>query len=147
LNNIRRITKLGLEDALLESVAYMTHPTIPGDPKWKLRVDASPTMTQTSSFIYLPASHYYFRVTPTPTQEIRSRNSWKVCVSANWQAVPESPHTSGAYDFRLQPGENSIVVDAIASLRSGEKKEYAPSQMQFDFERIHLVVVLMDRSE
>lgn len=142
-----KLTILGIEDALLESVTYITHPTIPGDPRWKYRVDASPTMTQTTAFIYLPATHYYFRVTPRPSQEIKSRASFKVCVSANWQPVPESPHTPGSYDFRLQPGENPIVVDAIATLKSGEKKEYAPSQMQFDFERIQLVVVLMDRSE
>jgi hypothetical protein len=125
----------------------MTHPTLPGDPKWKLRVEASPSMTQTSSFIYLPASHYYFRVTPKITSEVRKRSSWKVCVSANWQTVPESPHAPGSYDFRLQPGDNSIVVDAIASLKEEEKKDYAPPQMQFDFERIQLVVVLMDRAE
>lgn len=125
----------------------MTHPTLPGDPKWRLCVEASPTMTQTSSFIYLPASHYYFRVTPQTTSELRARNNWKVCVSANWQPIQESPHNAGSYDFRLQPGENTIVVDIIASLKAGEKKEYAPAQMQFDFERIQLVVILMDRAE
>lgn len=52
----------------------------------------------------------------------------------------------GAYDFRLQPGENTIVVDAIADLKEGDKKEYAPPQMQFDFERIQLVIVLVERS-
>jgi len=137
----------GLKDALLGSVSYMTHPTLPGDPKWKLNVEASPSLTQVSSFTYLPASHYYFRVIPHPTPEIKARSNWKVCVSANWQPVQESPHTPGAYDFRLQPGENTILVDAIASLRQGEKKEYAPAQMQFDFERIQLVVILMDRAD
>ena len=58
-----------------------------------------------------------------------------------------NPHAPNMYDFRLQPGENTITVDAIASLKEGEKKEYAPSQMQFDFERIQLVVILMDRAE
>ena len=39
-----------------------------------------------------------------------------------------------------------MVVDVIAELKAGEKKDYAPPQMQFDFERIQLVIVLVDRS-
>jgi hypothetical protein len=74
------------------------------------------------------------------------RRNWKVAVSSNWQTVSSSSHVPGAYDFRLQPGENTIVVDAIAELKEGERKEYAPPQMQFDFERIQLVVVLVERS-
>jgi hypothetical protein len=57
-----------------------------------------------------------------------------------------STQVPGSYDFRLQPGENTIVVDVIAELKAGEKKEYAPPQMQFDFERIQLVVVLVDKT-
>jgi hypothetical protein len=126
-------------------VTYTTHPHLPADPKWSLTISSSSTRTQISSFIYLPPTHYYFRLTPQLSPELKSRSSWKVCVSSNWNTVAESPHASGCYDFRLQPGENTIVVDAIASLRDGERKEYAPSQMQFDFERVTLVVVLVDR--
>jgi hypothetical protein len=127
-------------------VTYMTHPNLPGDPKWKLHRYASSTKTQTSSYIFLPSDHFYLRLIPTLTNELKSRRNWKVCVSSNWQSVTASQHVPGAYDFRLQPGENTIVVDAIAELREGEKKEYAPPQMQFDFERIQLVVVLVERS-
>ncbi|KPI36226.1 Protein polybromo-1 [Cyphellophora attinorum] len=135
----------GLDTALLTSVTYTTHPHLPADPKWSLTLPADPLRTQISSFIYLPPTHYYFRLTPQLSPELKSRSSWKVCVSSNWNTVAESPHASGCYDFRLQPGENTIVVDAIASLREGERKEYAPAQMQFDFERVTLVVVLVDR--
>lgn len=127
-------------------ITYMTHPNLPGDPKWKLHRYASSNKTQTSSYIFLPSDHFYLRLIPTLTSELKSRRNWKVCVSANWQNVAASQHVPGAYDFRLQPGENTIVVDAIAELRDGEKKEYAPPQMQFDFERIQLVVVLVERS-
>lgn len=144
--NIRNVylQAAGLDSALIKSVTYITHPNLPGDPKWQLSVSASATRTQVSSFIYLPPSHYYFRVTPH-TADLKSRDSWKLCVSANWHTVQESPHAAGSYDFRLQPGENTIVVDVIASLAKGEKKEYAPPQMQFDFERVTLVVILTDR--
>ncbi|RMZ83470.1 hypothetical protein DV737_g1597, partial [Chaetothyriales sp. CBS 132003] len=137
----------GLADALLASVTYMTHPNLPGDPKWKLQRFSSASKTQTSSYIYLPSSHFYLRLIPTLTDELRSRKNYKVCVSANWQSVLPSSAVPPTYDFRLQPGENIIVVDVIADLKSGEKKDYAPPQMQFDFERIQLVIVLVDRSD
>jgi hypothetical protein len=124
----------------------MTHPNLPGDPKWKLKRFASDSRTQTSSYIFLPADHFYLRLTPSLTSELKSRRNWKVAVSSNWQTVSSSAHVPGAYDFRLQPGENTIVVDAIAELKEGERKDYAPPQMQFDFERIQLVVVLVERS-
>jgi hypothetical protein len=125
----------------------MTHPNLPGDPKWKLQRFASETKTQTSSYIYLPSSHFYLRLVPETTAELKNRRSYKVCVSANWQTVLPSSSSPPAYDFRLQPGENTIVVDVIADLKAGERKEYAPPQMQFDFERIQLVVVLVDRAD
>ena len=103
---------------------------------------ASPTQTQTLSVAYLPSTHSYLRVQPEVTSELKSRRDWKLCVSSNWRLV--SPVNSGAYEFRLQPGENTIVVDALASLKEGERKEYAPPHMQFDFERFQLVVTLMD---
>ncbi|RMZ91450.1 hypothetical protein DV736_g1317, partial [Chaetothyriales sp. CBS 134916] len=137
----------GLGNALIASVTYMTHPNLPGDPKWKLQRFASASKTQTSSYIYLPSSHFYLRLIPTLTDELRSRKNYKVCVSANWQSVQPGSAVPPTYDFRLQPGENTIVVDVIADLKSGEKKDYAPPQMQFDFERIQLVIVLVDRSD
>ncbi|RMZ79467.1 hypothetical protein DV738_g3369, partial [Chaetothyriales sp. CBS 135597] len=139
--------KYRLSDALLASVTYMTHPNLPGDPKWKLQRFASASKTQTSSYIYLPSTHFYLRLIPTLTDELRSRKNHKVCVSANWQSILPSGTSPPTYEFRLQPGENTIVVDVIADLKPGEKKEYAPPQMQFDFERIQLVVVLVDRSD
>lgn len=137
----------GLGDALLESVTYMTHPQMPNDPKWKISRYASPTKTQTASYIYLPHNHYYLRVIPNLSSEVKSRKRHKLCVAHNWQVQPASPGAQGGgvYDFRLQPGENVIVVDVIADLKDGEKKDYAPPQLQLDFERVTFYVILRDR--
>ncbi|KAI9873467.1 MAG: hypothetical protein M1823_007912, partial [Watsoniomyces obsoletus] len=67
----------GLKDALISKVAYMTHPNLPGDPKWRLNRYASESKTQTSSFIFLPADHFYLRLIPTLTAELKSRRNWK----------------------------------------------------------------------
>lgn len=139
----------GLKDALLASVTYMTHPHIKDDPKWKITRYASPTKTQTSSYIYLPHDHFYLRVIPTLTPELRSRRNHKMVVTHNWTAVSpaSSVPSNPCYEFRLSPGENVIAVDVIAELREGEKKEYAPPQLQLDFERIAFYVYLRDRDE
>jgi len=136
----------GLQDALLASVTYMTHPNLPKDPKWKLTRYASPIKTQTSSYIYLPSDHFFLRVIPTLTPELRSRRNQKLCVSLNWQLVAPNQQVPGVYDFRLHPGENVIAVDVIAELKEGDRKEYAPPQLQVDFERITFIIFLVDRS-
>lgn len=136
----------GIEDALLGSVTYMTHPNLPNDPKWKLSRYASATKTQSSSYIYLPADHYFLRLTPNLTSELKSRKKYKVCVTNNWQLIPENIHVPGSYDFQLRPGENVITVDVIAELKEGEKKDYAPPQLQLDFERITFYIILMERN-
>lgn len=136
----------GIESALLSSVTFMTHPKLPYDPKWKLERYASPTRTQTSSYIYLPSDHYYLRVTPHLSDELRRRRRYKLCLTRNWESKLETQEGSGVYDFRILPGINEICVDVISDLREGERKEYAPPQLQLDFERIRFVVVLRDSS-
>lgn len=136
----------GIEDALLGSVTFMTHPKLPNDPKWKLDRYASATRTQTSSYIYLPTDHYYLRVIPHLTDKLFQRRRYKLCVTRNWENKLENQEGSGMYDFRILPGLNEICIDVIADLAEGERKEYAPSQLQVDFERIKFVVVLRDAS-
>lgn len=138
---------LGIKDALISSVTFQTHPSLPDDPKWKLVRYASPDRTQTSAYIFLPFNHYYLRVTPQLTSQLKSRRNYKVCVSANWDSVKTNYNLDGTYDFRLRPGENIIVIDAIADLKDGDRKAYAPPQLQIDFERIQLTVILASRPE
>ena len=136
----------GIESALLSSVTFMTHPKLPYDPKWKLERYASPTRTQTSSYIYLPSDHYYLRVVPHLSNELRGRKRYKLCLTRNWENKPETQEGSGIFDFRILPGINEICVDVISDLKEGERKDYAPPQLQVDFERIRFVVVLREAS-
>ena len=135
-----------IEDALLGSVTFMTHPKLPNDPKWKLERYASATRTQTSSYIYLPTDHYYLRVVPHLTDKLFQRRRYKLCVTRNWENKLETQEGSGLYDFRILPGLNEICIDVIADLAEGDRKDYAPPQLQVDFERIRFVVVLRDAS-
>ena len=120
----------------------MTHPDLQKNPRWKIERYASETMTQTSSYIYLPSSHYYLRVIPRLSAEYRNRRVKKLTICRNWEQIRESRDTPGAYDFRIHPGENVIAVDVIASLAEGDSKPYAPPQLQIDFERITFTIML-----
>ncbi|KIW23528.1 uncharacterized protein PV07_11720 [Cladophialophora immunda] len=134
----------GWTHALLASVTFMTNPSLPNDPRWKLVRYGSATKTQTSGFIALPSHYRDLRIIPTTTSELASRRRHRVLFMHNSTVYKESNsnHVEGAFEVRLVPGENVLVVEVLADLRDGEKKAYAPSQLQFDFERCTLIVHL-----
>lgn len=120
----------------------MTNPLAPSDPKWKLTRYASPSKTQTSAFIALPQNHRYIRVVPSLTPEVHTRRRHRVFVMFNGQVLrqPNSTSAPGAYDVMLQPGDNVLSVEVLADLRNGDRKDYAPPQMQFDFEKCAMII-------
>lgn len=122
----------------------MTNPNSPSDPKWKLIRYAEPAKTQTSYLICLPMNHQYIRVIPRLTSELHSRRRHRLFVTVNGQVFTEPNSTSveGAYDVQLKLGDNEIGVEVLADLREGEKKEYAPPQLQFDFEKCTMLINL-----
>ncbi|KIW20348.1 hypothetical protein PV08_00923 [Exophiala spinifera] len=134
----------GIESALLGSVIFMTNPNDPDNPKWKLVRQASATRTQTSGFISVPFGYRNVRIIPLPTAEFKSRRRSRVLVMHNAHVFrePNSP-VAGAYDVQLVPGENTLSVEVLADLKDGERKDYAPPQLQFDFEKCTLIVNVM----
>lgn len=131
----------GIESALLGSVIFMTNPNNPNDPKWKLVRQASATRTQTSGFISVPFGYRDVRIIPLPTAEFKSRRRSRVLVMHNALVFrePNSP-VAGAYDVQLVPGENTLSVEVLADLKDGERNDYAPPQLQFDFEKCTLII-------
>lgn len=135
---------LGLESALLHSVTFKTNPLHPPDPKWKLYRFASPTLTQTSGFIALPPSYRSLLITPNLTPETHSRRRHRVLFTHNSTVykTPNSTTVPGAFEVKLVPGQNVLSVEVLADLKQGERKEYAPPQLQFDFEKCTMIVDL-----
>ncbi|RVX67033.1 hypothetical protein B0A52_09247 [Exophiala mesophila] len=130
--------------ALIRSVIFQTNPNQASDPRWKLVRYASPDKTQTSGLISLPSSYSMIRVIPNLNViELSQRRRHKVFVTHNGTLYRE-PNSSqrGAYDINLYPGENLINVEVLADLRQGEKKAYAPPQLQFDFEKCGMIINL-----
>ncbi|KAK5050392.1 hypothetical protein LTR84_003673 [Exophiala bonariae] len=130
--------------ALLASVTFMTNPNGPSDPKWKLTRYASPIKTQTSCLTCLPMNHQYMRIIPRFTSELKRRRRHRSFVVVNGQTIPQPTSSSveGAYDVLLKPGTNEISVEVLADLKEGERKDYAPPQLQFDFERLSMIINL-----
>ena len=122
----------------------MTNPNGPSDPKWKLTRYASPIKTQTSCLISLPMNHQYMRIIPHFTSELKSRRRHRSFVVVNGQSIPQpiAASAEGAYDVLLKPGTNEISVEVLADLKAGERKEYAPPQLQFDFEKSSMIINL-----
>ncbi len=121
----------GWDYALLDSVTFMTNPSLANDQRWKLMRHGSLTRTQTSGFIALPPSYRDIRIIPNLTPEFLRRRRHKVFCMHNATVYRESNsvHVPGAFEVRLVPGENVLVVETLADLREGERKEYAPSQL------------------
>lgn len=124
----------------------MTNPNMPNDPKWKLVRRASPSKTQTSGLISLPYNHRDIRIIPITTQELKSRRRHRIVVMHNMHVFREpNSMVAGAYDVKLAPGENILSVEVLADLKDGERKDYAPPQLQFDFEKSTLIVDISSR--
>lgn len=134
----------GFESALLGSVTYMTNPNVPHDPKWKLNRWAQKMKTQVSGFITLPFNYRNIRVIPHLTAELQSRMRHKMFFIHNLQVYkePNSREVPGAYEVQLIPGQNILSIEVLADPKAGEKKDYAPPQLQFDFEKNTMIVEL-----
>ncbi|KIX01465.1 uncharacterized protein Z518_09191 [Rhinocladiella mackenziei CBS 650.93] len=133
----------GVESALIGAVTWMTNPAFAPDPKWKLIRFASPIKTQQSFFTSLPPTWNHIRVIPNLTAELRSRRRYKIFFVHNDVHIYRQPNSTtvpGAYEVTLTPGQNILTVEVIADLHAGERKEYAPPQLQFDFERVQMVI-------
>jgi len=135
----------GWDFALLHSVTFMTNPSLANDPRWKLNRYGSVETTQTCGFIALPPSYRDVRIIPNLiTDELHRRSRHKVFFMHNSTVYKESNsmHVPGAFEVRLLPGENVLVIEVLADLREGEVKAYAPQHLQFDFERCTMMLWL-----
>ena len=122
----------------------MTSPRLPDDPRWRRELYPPVNMTQSSHYQYLDHRHYIVRVIPHLSESCLRRPRFKVCVCLNWVMMQPQQDEPGVWEFSLFPGDNNIIVDIIADLLPGERKPYAPPQLQLDFERKQFTAWLMD---
>lgn len=134
-------------DALISNLTIATHPMLKLDRHFHLDVPPSPTATQQSITITLPATHYFIQITPTVASNVLVRQS-RIFVTVNNQRLlstqlrAEHPDPRRSqYDARLVPGINRIEVEMIAGPPRGVPKT-GPSQ-DVELEKITVFVNLV----
>lgn len=134
-------------DALITNLSIATHPMLKLDRHFHLDVPPSPTATQQSITITLPATHYFVQITPTVASNVLNRQS-RIFVTVNNQrlmstqlrAEHQDPRRS-LYDARLVPGINRMEVEIIAGPPRGVPKT-GPGQ-DIELEKITVFVNLV----
>lgn len=141
-----RLPGKSASDAILTSVTYLTNPSIPNDPKWRITRRASPSKTQSSYYTYLPPSYARLRVIPELHPDLRTgKRKHKLFVVSNGAVLPANPSVEGGgvYDLTLGYGENVLVVEAISELPPGEIGQGSGKEAEkFEFERMTFYIYL-----
>lgn len=136
-DNLVRAPGRGIADSLLPSVLVRTHPTVPGDRRFRMELPADPKLAQQSVTFHLPASHSRLQLVPRLAPFEQQGRQYKLIVQINGQMVgratpipaPDDPLPLNAmvFDLGLTLGTNMIVVTVVASLPKGQKLENGAS--------------------
>ncbi|KAE8451051.1 hypothetical protein EG329_004723 [Mollisiaceae sp. DMI_Dod_QoI] len=116
-------------DAMISNLSLATHPGLNISKHFRMDLPPSPTMTQQSITINLPATHYYLQIKPTISALLLERQH-KLFVTSGTQRLHAMPTIPGhsvdtthpLFEARLLPGVNRIEVELIAALPKGAAK-------------------------
>ncbi|KAL9121014.1 MAG: hypothetical protein Q9187_002428 [Circinaria calcarea] len=115
-------------DALISNVTIATHPGLKLDHHFHLDIPPSPTASQQSVVVNLPATHYCLQIIPTISAKHFQRQH-KLFVTVGNQRLNPSPMRAEEtdprrplYDTRVLPGVNRIEVEMIAGPPRGAPK-------------------------
>ena len=116
-------------DALISNLTIATHPALKLDNHFHLDIPPSPTLSQQSVTITLPATHFCLEITPTITANLAHRQSKIFVTVNNSQRLHPRPMKAEdmdsrrpLYDARVIPGVNRIDVEMIAGPPRGTPK-------------------------
>ena len=122
------LTYVDASDALISNLTIATHPMLKLDRHFHLDIPPSPTATQQSVTITLPATHYFLQITPTVASNVLNRQS-RIFVTVNNQRLMSTQLRAESqdarrslYDARLIPGINRVEVEIIAGPARGAPK-------------------------
>lgn len=131
-------------DALISNIAIATHPGLKLDHHFHLDIPPSPTASQQSIVVSLPATHYCLQIIPTISAKHFQRQH-KLFVTVGNQRLSPSPMRAEEtdpkrplYDTRVLPGVNRIEVEMIAGPPRGAPK-VGPGQ-DIELEKITIFV-------
>ena len=133
-------------DALISNLTIATHPGLKLKRHFHLDIPPSPTASQQSVTITLPATHYCLQVFPTIASNVATRQS-RIFVTLNNHRINPTPMKADEldprrplYDIRVMPGVNRLEVEMIAGSPRGVPK-VGPGQ-DIEIEKVTLFVNL-----
>ncbi|KAL1303632.1 hypothetical protein AAFC00_006992 [Neodothiora populina] len=113
-------------DALLPGLTITSHPQLNVPKRYKLDITPSPTFTQQSLTIMLPATYFSLQIVPTVSQQLLQSRQYKLFVTVNGVRLMATsrPFLNGdingsapkqVYDASLLHGVNRIEVEIVAA--------------------------------
>jgi hypothetical protein len=122
------------DQALLPTVSISTHPQLPIPKRFSIAIPPHATLSQQSTTITLPNSHYFLQINPTISKQLSMGRPYKLFVTLNGvrlnqrdtQFHADTGKRTHVYEGSLMPGVNRIEVEVAASKSedgSGKGKE------------------------
>lgn len=117
-----------MSQALLPVVKLSTHPQLRNIPKpYSVEVPPHPTLSQQSTTITLPSTHYYLQIAPTISRDLSIGRAYKMFVSVNGvrltqrdtQFHADTGKRTHMYEGSLAQGVNRIEIE-VAAAKIGE---------------------------
>lgn len=133
---------------MITNVSVSSHPGLNISKHFRMNLPPSPTKTQQSVTINLPATHYYLQIKPAIAPSLRERQ-YKLFVTCGTQRLHAMPTIPGQvvnnlhplFDARILPGVNRIEIELIAALPKGAPK--LPNGQDYELEKITIFANLM----
>ena len=136
------------DQALLPLVTISTHPHLKIPKPYSLAIPPHVSLSQQSTTITLPPSHYYLQVSPTVSHELSMGRAYKMFVSINGSRLTQRDthfHSatgtrSHVYEGSLVPGVNRIEVEIAAAKVDAQGNA---SESGLDVEKVTVFASLM----
>ncbi|RMY14927.1 hypothetical protein D0868_01181 [Hortaea werneckii] len=120
-----------VEAALLPAVTVSTHPQLNLPKRFTMSLGPHPTLSQQSTTITLPPTHYYLQIAPTISKQLSMGRPYKMFVTLNstrlnqrdTQFHSDTGKRTHVYEGSLVQGVNRIEVEVAASKQEGEKED------------------------
>lgn len=112
-----------VSEALLPAVTISTHPWLKLPKPYSIAIPPHPSLSQQSTTITLPSSHYYLQISPTISRDLSMGRAYKMFVTVNGSRLTQrdtqfhadSGKRTHVYEGSLAAGVNRIEVEVAAA--------------------------------
>ncbi|CAK1363405.1 unnamed protein product [Cercospora beticola] len=121
------VRQYSASEALLPLVTLHTHPHLKVPKPFSISIPPHPSLSQQSTTITLPASHFFLQIQPTISRELAINRAYKIFVTMNGTRLTQRDTTyhqetgkrTHSYDGNLSHGVNRIEIE-VAAAKAGD---------------------------